>query len=102
MRNQETQKLQRELTKVKDLHRELVMSLEPLIKSECILSAKFFLDKIFTQAMQTADDEEIDNFSARQYAPFFLALSRTLLLMYKNREIRAINEEAIIDTDDFF
>lgn len=54
-------------------------AIEPLILCSIPFSdQRRFLHEMFTQTVCNAPDDEIDNFTARQLSPFYLALLQTL------------------------
>lgn len=54
-------------------------AVEPLLKSSISLSGqRELLSEMFTQAVCNAPDDEIDNYTARQLSPLYLALMKTL------------------------
>lgn len=54
-------------------------ALSPLLDSACSFSdQRKLLRKMYAMTLCNAPDDEIDNFTAKELSPFFLALSETL------------------------
>lgn len=53
--------------------------IEPLLNCSIPFSRqRLLLNQMFAASVANAPDDEIDNFTAKQFSPFFLALSETL------------------------
>jgi len=58
-----------------------ILSLEEAIEPLCSISfssQRMLLHKMFTLAVCAAPDDEIDNYTAKELTPFYLALCETL------------------------
>lgn len=77
--------------KKQKLHVAVMAALNPLIMDVNLVDAKIHLDKMFTKAVENADDDEIDNYSARELSQTFKALSETILHLNEIPEIREMN-----------
>lgn len=82
----------------KELHTEVMAALEPLLMcGDDLFQVKNYLDSMFIKAVENADDDEIDNFSARELSPTFKALSETILNLVQIPELREMNSNNFDD-----
>lgn len=81
-----------EKNKKKKLKKQLLNALEPLILCGYdLLEVKLYLDNMFVETLKHTDETEMDNFTARELAPAFTALSQTLIYLHRIPEIAAMN-----------
>lgn len=86
MQKNENKKLKKKLLK------ELLEALDPLLMcGDDILQVKLYLDQMLIETLKHADDDEMDNFTARELAPTFMALSETLINLHRIPEIADMN-----------
>ncbi|WP_417365887.1 hypothetical protein [Flavobacterium beibuense] len=72
-------KKQEEKAAKKELRKAIENAIEPLIQCGLdFVTQKKLLDQMFVAAVENAPDNEIDNFTAKQTSPFFLAMSETI------------------------
>lgn len=79
----------------KDLifYKSVYEAVEPLLFSGVpLLQQKMVLDTMFAATVASAPDNEIDNFTAKETSPVFLALGEVLLKMYQIPDVRFLTE----------
>lgn len=89
MRNQEK--------KPKESYEELFSAISPIIFQAGTLSNSLsHLNAMFIGAMANADQNEVDNYSAKCIGPTFWALSQTLLNLQEIDKIRKLQKKELI------
>ncbi|MBN8565219.1 MAG: hypothetical protein J0M25_00605 [Flavobacteriales bacterium] len=89
-------------TGVHESHGALLMALQPLAETNCLLKTKYYLDRMFVASVQNAPETETDNYTAKDLGEVYLALSKSLLLLYKEKEKIFVNADYQLLNDDFF
>jgi|GEM_PF-5269083 len=86
--------MQNQEKKRRKINAAVMAAVEPLILcGVSLIQVKIQLDHMFTKALENADDDEMDNFSARELSPAFKALSESLLYLYEIPEIRDLQSD---------
>jgi hypothetical protein len=74
-------KTQNALAEITKTTKAPILSVEEAIEPLCSISfsdQRMLLHKMFTMAVCAAPDDELDNFTAKELTPFYLALCKTL------------------------
>lgn len=93
---------EKKITSIHQNHGAILMALQPMAEKHCILKTKFYLDRMFVAAVQNAPEDETDNYTAKDLGEVYLALSKTLLLLYKEKDNIVLDADYLFMNDDFY